>query len=290
MSRFCARCGATESKTNPILTYLCIDCYIREKGINLVPEIVTIKTCSRCGSIKFEGKWLTPDEYGNDVKVPISYHIQENIEKSSYFSEIEIEKLQIKEELGGYYIETTVTGKVLGRVFRKIYRSSLKITRTLCPTCLKAQGKSYDATVQIRGLPRLNRKLEDKLYNEIANNVPDIIRTFIAEIEIVRNGIDVKLTSKEAAYALADYIQRKYGGYRTYSDESIKRDRSGKTVSKKTISLRILSVEPGEYINIDGKPYIVDSVYRDRIVLIDRDGKKVSMSHSDIYKGWSKKK
>jgi NMD protein affecting ribosome stability and mRNA decay len=100
----------------------------------------------------------------------------------------------------------------------------------------------------------------------------------------------IKMTSREAAFALADYIQRKYGGYKTVSDENIRRDRSGKTISRKTISLRILSVEPGKYINLNGKPYIVEDVVDDRIVLRDRNGKKVIMSSSEIYKSWSKKK
>ncbi|PWV36920.1 MAG: hypothetical protein DJ555_04780 [Desulfurococcaceae archaeon] len=283
--RFCAKCGRDE-RSVPIIRHLCIDCYLELKGRDLFPRSITLTYCPSCGSYRVSGEWISSEDMGNDERVVMAYIIESGLKIPEEIVSADLEDLRVIRTDYGEAIDASVRISIGSSQYRITRRVGLHRERTLCPACHKIRGKGYEAIIQIRGLPfineRLLRTIEENLYK-----LPEALRNSIAEIEHLREGIDLKLVSRHAAQSIASIIRKEFGG-RIIETEEGGTGRSMRTGKKPrlVISIRIPSIEEGSYIRINGQPYIVERVDEERITLINREGKKVTMTKSDIVKSW----
>ncbi|HWQ17582.1 MAG TPA: NMD3-related protein [Sulfolobales archaeon] len=283
--RFCAKCGRDE-RSVPIVRHLCIDCYLELRGRDLFPRNITLTYCPSCGSYRIGGEWISSEDMGNDERVAIAYIIESGLKIPEEIVSADLEDLRVVRTDYGEAIDASVRISIGGSQYRVTKRVGLYRERMLCPACHKIRGKGYEAIIQIRGLPSINERLlriiEENLYN-----LPEALRNSIAEVEYLREGIDLKLVSRHAAQSIASIIRREFGGRIIETEEggTGRNTRTGKK-PRLVISIRIPSIEEGSYIRINGQPYIVEKVDEEKITLIDREGKKVTMTKSDIVKGW----
>jgi NMD protein affecting ribosome stability and mRNA decay len=282
--RFCSRCGRDESVV-PIIRYLCVECYLEYYGGDLVPRSIELAQCSSCRSYRLGDRWIDPTDFGGEEKILLAYMLEERISIPEGFESAEVEDLRVYGTEYGEAIEVRLRVSIGGRIYTLSKRLRLSRVRRLCPVCRMARGGGYQAILQIRGHPAMGDDLRRRVENIIAG-MPDAIRSLIVEAKALREGIDLKLASRQAAYSIANAIRKELGGIVKTSEEGERR--GGMKSNKKSrlvISLRIADLREGMYIKVEGSPYIVESVSSDEVVLQGRDGKRITMSIEDILRG-----
>ena len=283
--RFCAKCGRDE-RSVPILRHLCVDCYLELMGRDLFPMSVDLTHCPSCGSYRVGGEWISPEDVGNDERVIIAYILESALKMPEGVDEADVEDLRVVGTDYGEFVEAVVRISVGGSQYKIKRRTGLRRERRLCPACYKIRGKGYEAVIQVRGLPSLSDDLLESI-EERLKRLPEPLRASIAEVKLLREGIDLKLISRHAAQSITNIIRKEFGGRVMETEENTagRGSRAGKR-SRLVISLRIPSIEEGSYIRINGQPYIVEKVSEENVTLINRDGKRVTMTKKDLVKSW----
>lgn len=282
--RFCSRCGREESVI-PIVRHLCVECYLELYGVDLVPRSIELVQCPSCGSYRIGDRWIAPIDIGGEERVLLAYIVEESISMPEGFESVEVEDLRVYSTEYGEAMEARLRVSIRGRIYTLSRRLRLSRVRRLCPVCHMARGGGYQAILQIRGHPSMGEDLRRRVENIIAG-MPEAIRSMVVEFKSSREGIDLKLASRQAAHSIANTIRKELGGVIKTSEEGeIRGGMKGNRRSKLVISLRIADLREGMYIKVGGNPYIVESVSGDEVVLQGRDGKRHVMSVEDILKG-----
>lgn len=278
--RFCSRCGREEGEI-PIIRHLCIHCYLDYHVGGLLPPSIELIACPSCGSYRVGDRWIHPGDFGYDERIIIAYILENGMRIPEDIKRAEIEDLRVLRTEYGEIIEARVNLSIGDKAYRIDRRVRLSRGKRLCPQCHKIRGRGYEAIVQIRGFPNMGEELRRKIEGFL-ESLPEILRGSIAEVEYLREGIDLKVVSKHAAHGIANMVRREYGGSIKTSEEGEMRRRGSRLV----IRVRIADLREGEYIRIGGSPYIVDRVSKDSITLIDRDGKRISVSKEELLREW----
>ena len=275
LRRFCARCGAQEPDT-VIIDGLCPNCYLEVYGgIKLVRELEIIY-CPRCYSVKLGNRWY-PLESIDDYRSILEAMITRSIAPAT-------DKVVIKGvdfELPEPY-QSSIRIRMTLRLGDKVdipYELTARLhwKKTLCPNCFSRAAKSFRAVVQLRFLHH-TKEFED-LKSELTRMFPD----YIAEIEDVKNGFDIKVTSEHIARRIASIIRHRWPATTvTESYGDVKRTRDGKRTARLYISLRILNLRPGDYVVLRNRAYIVERICSDHIVVRDSDGKLHRISRREL--------
>jgi len=155
----------------------------------------------------------------------------------------------------------------------------LKMHRTLCPRCQRRAAKSYDYVIQLRTFSSRKDSL-NKLLRDIEEKFGESIT-----IEEEKNGYDIKLLDKDIANRILTFIREKVGANRvkvtiSYGDERISRE--GKRKARMYISVRVLDLEPGDYVVYRGHAYIVAGVNNDDLILEDSAKKNIRVKLVDL--------
>ena len=283
MPRFCTRCGREEDENTKIIGYLCVDCFVRERDIALVPRRIDLVICPSCGSIKISDSWLPREDFRDELEVPISIILSSKIRSVEDVDDVEIKDVVLKDRDHKLFAEVRIGGRVSSIDIYKTYIVEINLIKRLCPVCTAQKTKSYEAVIQIRGYPKLSQKRirEIKRYVE---DLPETLRNFISDIEENRWGIDIKIISKNMAFSLANAITKRYRGFIAgVTDEDVRISASGK-VSKKIISLRIFDIKRNDIIEIRGSKYLVDNVDDQEIVIRDGGGNREVISFEELIK------
>jgi NMD protein affecting ribosome stability and mRNA decay len=282
--RFCSRCGREESAI-PIVRHLCVECYLEVYGGNLVPRSIELFQCPSCGSYRLGDRWIDPMDLGGEERILLAYVVEESISMPEGFESVEVEDLRVYGTEYGEAMEARLRISIAGRIYNLSRRLRLSRMRRLCPVCHMARGGGYQAILQIRGYPSMGEDLRRRVENIIAG-MPETIRSMVVEYKSSREGIDLKLASRQAAQSIANIIRKELGGVIKTSEEGERRSgiKGGKK-SKLVISLRIADLREGIYIKVEGNPYIVEGISGDQVVLQGRDGRRYTMSIEEILKG-----
>lgn len=248
MERFCARCGTRIGFFETTkLGNLCSKCYVEVYKAEVPLRELSLTLCRKCLSLKFKGRWL-----------PLDLSSEEGIiEKFVYVIKSEVERLYKLEALpiltpqeaykilSGEEITLTVTFK------EKVHPSleSIEETKSLevkphfsiCPICLKMVGKSFEATIQLRGFSdgelEQIKTIVNKLIVERSGGSHNIQTS--AVWEEVDGGVDVKLPSIDLARKITSIVKRSFDVKvkESYKDSGWDKSR-GKPLRKLTILLR----------------------------------------------------
>lgn len=263
MKRFCAKCGIEENHNIHIISGLCPKCFIETYGISEKPKDVEVKYCGKCGAIFLNNKWDFYED--NNIKEIISMIILGYLKTSE-----RVKIIGIDVDVNLY--ENTIT-KVkliveLDNKFRSVYELPICIRwiKTTCSLCLKKIGGGYNSVIQLRYIN------QDISVIEFIEEIAKYFGEYIADIEEVQGGYDIKLIDTHIAKRIAGLAQRKWRNTRvieTHGD--IKKLRDGTRRSRLYISIRILNFKQGDYIVLDGKPYRVKEVGDKDIVIVDQN-------------------
>jgi len=263
-ARFCVKCGATNK---PLVGSLCIDCFLEMYGLVKQKQGLEISICPRCYAIRLHGKWVRPNTYDEFVEL-VRSSISSSLAPSR--PEVKIDSIRIPSvDLYSNRVPVVLRARIGDHSIEKQLELRVHWKKALCPMCFKRAAGSYQAVVQVRYVhetPDIER-FKEKL--------TEVFPDDIVEIEELKHGFDVKVSSDHVARRIALLIQRTWKAVRiieSYGDQRRRRD--GRRTARLYISVRILNVSPGDYVVIDRRAYEVESVTRDKIVLRDSSGRR----------------
>lgn len=280
MRRFCAKCGVEESDGTPIINGLCLRCFIETHTLSKGLGGIRIRYCDRCGAVFYNNKWVAQEAYPfkDVVGEAIAAHLR---------SGERVKVVDIDIDLPPYE-DTVARVRALFQLdgrYRLWYEVPIAIQwiKTSCPSCLKRAGGGYDSIIQIRYM---------NWAEDIAGFMEEIMNVFneyVAGVEEVKNGYNIKLIDAHIARRIADLARRRWSNVRvatSYGD--VKRRRDGSRYSRLYISIKILNFKKGDYVVLNGKPYRVESVNDREIAIVDQDGKLYRVGIDEVVSSYRK--
>ncbi len=264
----CPLCGR---ETDKLIDGLCENCFRKNNPLlRQVPSIdrLTFRICTSCGSILYRGRWT------RRVDV-IKKHIIELLKTRGQISRIDVSDIALEE--GEQEVMVQICGKASEKIDREYcenYKVYIKIVPDICPTCRSIIMGKERALVQVRYVGEKYSRDDLLLVRHIINQVlaksEEVQRGAVIDIEEKSNGFDIKLTNNTIARAIASAIHRSFPSRMVESHKLVGVDRSGKPITRLTISIHILNIKKGDIISIDGKgAYYILAISRNSIYLKD---------------------
>lgn len=190
-TRFCPHCGK-EVKT--LADGLCADCFVEKTGVQL-PKAASIKECKKCGMVNFTGMWVK-------TEFPAEHHLEQIlVSKLKLPEDALLESLKVEDVKSGL---VKITYSVGGKKFTREANANIEIKKMVCPNCSHQAEKSYMGILQVRG---------QKDVHKLVDNVLDFSEKYksnIIKAEEVNAGVDIEISSKDAARHLASELRKNF--------------------------------------------------------------------------------
>lgn len=263
---FCIECGSTDKK---MIGEICIDCFLKEFQMIEIPENINVEICSHCNSRLEEGKWqesFIPEEEIIYRALERNIKINDLVENEDINLEID----QMKGTIANCLVE--VVGEVYGVSLDETHDVSVRILKTVCPTCSKIQSGYYESVVQFRADSREIKKEEYEMANEIvARTLDKQVKVdklaYCPQIAKLKEGYDYYIGSLKTGRKIAENLKEEFGGIIKESPRLISEDKStGKGLYRIWISIRIPEFEIGDFIEYDGKIIQVNDIAKNIVV------------------------
>ncbi len=284
MVKICPVCGRP---TDKLIDGLCEECFRKSNPlVKDLPKIdrLTFRVCAICGSVLYKGRWTRR----LDV---IKKHISDLIKTRGLITKVEVGDIVLEE--GEQEVEVKICGKAsekLSEEYCETYRVYVKLVPDVCPTCRSiAMGKER-ALIQVRYVGEKHSKEDLLLIRHIISQVlaksEEVQRGAVIDIEESSTGFDIKLTNNTIAKAIASAIHRAFPSKMIESHKLVGMDRSGRPITRLTISIHVLNIKKGDVISLDGKGrYYVLAISRNSICLKNLDTREnIRMSIGEILK------
>ena len=281
---FCLECGSTDKK---MVGDICIDCFLKDFQMIKLPKNIKVEICSHCNSRIEEGKWsdsFLPEEEIIYRALERNIEIDELVENEIINLEIE----QVKGTIANCYVE--VVGEVYGVQVDETQDTSVRIMKTVCPTCSKLQAGYYESVIQFRADNRDIKKEEYAKAEEVVKRTLDKQSkkdklAYCPQIAKLKEGHDYYIGSLKSGRKVAESLKEEFGGIIKESPRLISEDKStGKGLYRIWISVRIPEFEINDFITYNDKILQVKDIDKNRVVGIDlKTGKKnrISLKESE---------
>jgi nonsense-mediated mRNA decay protein 3 len=282
--RFCARCGRPETPDNPLIGGLCLQCYLEERGVAQLPREIEVTVCPRCGSIRMHGAWLPPEPGG--LEEVVEEEILAEAKPNPEVAQIWVEEVSIVMHGGSKGLAKVRLGARFHVGVEAGYETviPLRIRHVLCPHCLRQAGKSYEATLQLRGEagrldPEKMREVEGFLHR-----LPRHLSESIGEVEEKREGLDLRVLDQSSARSIASKLRSRFAARVLETHKVVGRRRDGKARVRTTILVRLPSLRRGDIVIYEGRPAVVSEISGNRIYLETAAGRRVSLSGDEFWR------
>ena len=266
---FCIECGSENKK---MVGEICIDCFLKEFEMIEIPKNISVEICSHCNSRLEEGKWsdsFIPEEEIIYRALERNIKINELVENE----EINLEIDQIKGTIAECYVE--VVGDVYGVTIDETHDTSVRILKTVCPSCSKLQSGYYESVIQFRAD---NREIKSEEYDKadeiVARTLEKQVKTdklaYCPQIAKLKEGYDYYIGSLKTGRKVAEALKDEFGGIIKESPRLISEDKStGKGLYRIWISVRIPEFESKDIIEYENKLIQVSDIGKNRVVGTD---------------------
>jgi len=293
MNSKCSICGRQSSSDNPVFNNICFECLLsKEPNLIFIPSKIDVKICSLCNAVFIQNNWTQPlPSINSAIEVFLNYIINNKIKVKNPLKLINVDVTSIDHSTSEVHVKLKLT---LSYGFSQvvIYRDVVLILkRSLCNSCFRKRAKVYEAIIQIRSSKPKNLETLRTKMNNLFKHLPRSVVDDIVEVKDVRDGIDLYVTSKEAARYIASKFSHYYLAKVIETHKVIGRDRRGKRKSRITLSVRIPDIDVRDIVEFQGKPAIVKRITGNSIILkvLDSD-EEVKVSNKDYWdKGIVKK-
>lgn len=266
---FCIECG---SDNKQMIGEICIDCFLKDFKMIEIPENINVEICSHCNSRLEEGKW-------HDSFIPEDEIIYRALERNIKIDdlveneEINLEIEQMKGTIADCYVEAV--GEVYGVTIDETHDTSVRILKTVCPTCSKLQAGYYEAVIQFRADSREIKKEEYDKADEIVGRTLDKQAkvdklAYCPQIAKLKEGYDYYIGSLKTGRKVAEALKEEFGGVIKESPRLISEDKStGKGLYRIWISVRIPEFEVKDIVKYEDKIIQVTDIDKNRVVGTD---------------------
>ncbi len=188
MKRFCPKCGK-EVTEDEIINNFCIDCYLKDNDIIIVPDI-EITMCVKCGKIKYTHRWFNNFD-----------EIEAVIKKSIKVKDLKQPKTEVKLNLDfknrKYSADITVVALIGNKLKTLTKEVPVVIKKDTCIVCSRIAGSYYTTIIQLR--------YDTKQLNEL------LLEKHITEIEKISEQLNTRSTKPSANLHIVKEFKQKTG-------------------------------------------------------------------------------
>jgi nonsense-mediated mRNA decay protein 3 len=219
-SKFCAKCG----KPSKVADNFCVECFLELHPIR-IPSKASIKYCTKCGAVWSRGLWIKASK-----KIE-NYLLKSIIEKIKLPDGVKLVKADILKT--GSQGKLKITLQLGNSRLVEEYNAQLIIEKFCCPACSRETSSSHLAKLQLRANKDVKKFVEE------VSKLAKKRGKFIVKAEEQKQGIDLYISTKEAAMSLANSIKKKLNCRMRMSTKQHGWDRMrNKPLTKVTILLR----------------------------------------------------
>ncbi len=258
---------------------LCEECLPKKRALLELPPYVTLQQCPHCNAYRHPGGWRRSSledaldaVIAKEVKVPRDvrrHHL--SLSSTSEGGKSLLVHLSARLDLEGMVVEEDRDLEV-------------RIKGSTCPQCSRKHGQYYEAIIQVRAQGRSLREDEVAgVHQTIDERVRGDPSLFITREEMVHGGLDVYLSSNEAAKSIIRELKSSLGG-RMSSSPRLQTRKGGREVYRVTYALRLPRFSAGDLVEAKGRLYRVLSSGEPAAVLDLRSGERGTMSHRELRK------
>lgn len=285
MVRYCVRCGRLEDKDNPLINSMCPRCYLESKGVFKRTPILDIVLCSKCGQLRFRGRWTRVSGLEDAIKLVLegSFKKYVNDEVTGLLVGTVSNVRRVNKDYYSAFVEVRAVLEDKA-VVDSSYTIHFRLTKMVCPNCFKKAGKTFNAIVQVRSE---RGYLTDEEIDYIYDIVSDpVISDDIVEIDENRNGIDIKVINVVVAKRIASIITRDKGAKIIETFKLRRYDPSqGRKLGIITISVRLPSINKGELVMYKGELMKIREWSGSGLILESMDGRSIRVRMEEYWGG-----
>ncbi len=292
--RFCAICGKTITKKAPHFA-MCLDCYLKENPLFELPNKFSFKVCVDCGRFKKQQKWY--DSNSTDIFIIIKQAIDKFLlsslmEKKDLEFFIDFDETTIQYTQGELIrdINALINGRSRENPdFEAQQIVSINIEYELCEICSNLRsGEHYEAIIQLRVDEtqqfNLIEDVIEKIHKYTIKQFESDRRQYIAKMIDQKYGVDLYLSTSELMKHIISFLGDRYYFSKKRSKKLVGRDtQRGKNIYRLKTLIRFLPFESGDKLIIKSKEFTVLRILKNRVVLKDESGMKVSKAYSFFF-------
>lgn len=280
--RFCIKCGREFEDRFIVKEYgLCIDCFIESRGIFREKPVVNITYCPKCGSILVGNKWTNPSEL-NVIKKHIERELKKRLDPNVVLIDVGVRVESIYTEGP---VVTPIKFSINGYEKTINYGLNINSSRRMCPKCFSQKVGSFKVLIQFRAE---DGDIEREELNVIKNilSEPDLAEE-IVEVKEDKNGLDVKLSSLNAARRVVKKLNKIINVKVIETFKSKKYNaQKGIWLGETVISIRLPKIKPNVIVDYGGRVGLIKEVKPNEIVIEDlSDGSIFKVSSESYWKG-----
>jgi NMD protein affecting ribosome stability and mRNA decay len=293
-NRFCAICGKEIDSSAPHYG-MCLDCYLKENPLFVLKDSFSINICLDCFSYSKKQDWYEPevkDKFYLLEEALERFILKPYLKNDNVFFEMQFDEENF--EYSSKDLLKTLNVKIIGRLkenprIKHTEEIRININYELCDNCQKIRGGSYyTAIIQLR----VNSEEDLDIINNILKDIEQYTeklfekepRHFISQIKDQTNGIDLYLSTNELMNYLITFLKNKYHFLLKRSKKLVGRDnQKGKNVYRLKASIKVLPINKGDTLLINNKEYLVDTVLKNKIVLKDKKGEKITKNYQFFF-------
>lgn len=300
--RFCPKCGKTFSpKEKYYENFLCSNCYVHNTKEFTLPSSITLNSCQFCNSfsVTVDGvvsQWdiFRPkeEELFDFIADLIYRRVLKRIEKEA---EINL-GLDMEESDLDFSMCKTFKINVLSGCTDNLEGPSKPLTvyvkKIYCNTCAAKKGGRFESVIQVRYMDEKDHDRLQILLDELSKYEEYMAEThpeyFVARVDNVTNGFDLKLSTKQYAKHLVSWIREKYPMILTVSKKLMGVNKSdGSDLYRVYFNLTLLPVQPGSIIEFGELRYVVIAISKNDVKFKKQGTDKIIKEKLDWF---SKKK
>ena len=234
---FCVECG----REGPTFEGVCADDFRRTHALVRAPEYVDIERCAHCGRVHVGPRWVARSvDEALPGAIAASATTDPHVSSARYATEVRSRTARSAEA------RTTATCSVGPWELTATFDTRVRIRSGACPTCSRQKGRFFVGTVQVRAEGRPLTDEEAREVQRIAAASPSG-EEFLSEVEPVRGGIDLRVSSNAFAKRLAAEIARALGGG-VSSSATLHTQREGREQYRATYAVRLLGFRKGDVV------------------------------------------
>ncbi len=263
---YCVKCGL---EADELYEHLCPACFVSSRAFVKFPSDVIIYSCRSCERFEILGDWQDSDLNETlEAAVMQNIFIEKGVELLDY-------DLDVRQESDIHYSVTAhLCLKIAGLELKKEGKMRVRHRDTTCPTCQKIHGNYYEAIIQIR--PAAGKKFRKGEMETISEDIRKRVDAafssnpgvFITKEEDIHGGRDFYLGNRSYAHRIARGLVKNYGA--TYTESSsLWGMKDGKEIYRMTYLVRLPPYRAGDFIEKDGKLYLLASFGSDRLQCIE---------------------
>lgn len=263
---YCVKCGR---EADELYEHLCPDCYVRSRNFVEFPQDVIVHSCRSCGRFEILGEWKDSSfNEAAEAAIMDSTYIENGVELLDY--ELDMEQKSPIHHQASVLFHLRVAGLELER------EASIRVRHRemTCPTCQKVNGNYYEAIIQVR--PAAGGKFRGEELEDISREIRRMVDAgfsrnpgiFITKEEDMHGGRDFYIGDSSYASRMARRLVKNYGA--TYTESSsLWGMKNGRELYRMTYLVRLPPYRVGDFLEKDGKIYLLASIGSDRIQCID---------------------